>query len=39
MECRWQVLEVRGKGVEELSKKDKGLMDMDNSVVIAVGEV
>ena len=26
-----------GKGVEGLSKKEKGLMDMDNSVVI-VGE-
>ena len=24
-------------GVEELGKKEKGLMDMDNSVVIAVG--
>ena len=24
-------------GVEVLSKKEKGLMDMDNSVVIAVG--
>ena len=24
-----------GKGVEGLAKKEKGLMDMDNSVVIA----
>ena len=27
-----------GEGVEGLSKKEKGLMDMDNSVVIAGGE-
>ena len=26
-----------GQGVEGLSKKEKGLVDMDNSVVIAVG--
>ena len=26
-------------GVERLSKKEKGLMDMDNSVVIAGGKV
>ena len=26
-----------GEGVEGLSKKQKGLMDMDNSVVIAGG--
>ena len=26
-----------GEGVEGLSKKEKGLMDMDNSVVIAGG--
>ena len=24
-----------GEGVEELSKKEKGLMDVDNSVVVA----
>ena len=28
----------RHSGVEELIKKEKGLMDMENSVVIAVGE-
>ena len=27
----------RGKGMEGLSKKEKGLMDMDNSVVVAGG--
>ena len=27
----------KSSGNEELSKKEKGLMDMDNSVVIAVG--
>ena len=27
-----------GLGVEVLSKNEKGLMDMENSVVIAVGE-
>ena len=26
-----------GEGVEELSKREKGLMDMDNSVLIAEG--
>ena len=26
-----------GEGVEGMSKKEKGLMDMDNSVVIAGG--
>ena len=26
-----------GEGLEELSKKEKGLMDMDKSVVIAGG--
>ena len=28
-----------GLGVEGLSKKEKGLMDMDNNVVIAGGRV
>ena len=28
----------QGLGVEELSKKEKGLMDIDNSVVIAGGK-
>ena len=28
-----------GEGMEGLSKKEKGLMDMDNSVVIAGGGV
>ena len=29
---------AKGIGVEGLSKKEKGLMDMDNSVVIAGGK-
>ena len=29
----------RGVGMEGLSKKEKGLMDMDNSVVIAGGDI
>ena len=33
----WQLLEGSGLGMEGSSKKDKGLMDMDNSVVIAGG--
>ena len=39
MESRWQLVVVvgGGEGVEGLSKKEKGLMDMDNSVVIAGG--
>ena len=32
-----QVDSYDGVGVEELSRKEKGLMDMDNSVVIAGG--
>ena len=30
---------VGGEGVEGLGKKEKGLMDMDNSVVIGGGDV
>ena len=35
---RQSVGEEGGKGVEGLNKKEKGLMDMDNRVVIAGGE-
>ena len=38
MENRWQLLEGRGQG-EQIEQKEKGLMDMDNSVVMAVGGV
>ena len=31
----WQVVMGRGEGVDGLSKKEKGLIDMDKSVVIA----
>ena len=37
MESSCQLLWV-SKGVEGLSKKEKGLMNMDNSLVIAGGE-
>ena len=35
MESRWQLV-VGGYGVDRLSRKEKGLMDMDNRVVIVV---
>ena len=39
MENRWQLVAGVGgySGVEGLSKKEKGLMDMDNRVGIASG--
>ena len=37
MECRMTAVGVEIRGIEGLSKKEKGLMDMDNSVVIAGG--
>ena len=36
MESRWQLVGGR-EGMEGLSKKEKGLTDMDNSVVVAGG--
>ena len=38
METRMTAKVERDWAVEELSKKEKGLMGMDNSVVIAGGE-
>ena len=37
MESRVTASGVGGEGVEGLGKKEKGLMDMDNSVVITRG--
>ena len=37
MERIWTANGEGGYGLKELSKKEKGLMDMDNSVVIAAG--
>ena len=37
MESRLTAIVVRGWGVEGWSKKEKGLMDMGNGVVIAGG--
>ena len=34
IQSMWQLLEGRGQGVDGLSKKEKGLMDIDSSVVI-----
>ena len=32
MDSRWQLVGGVAQGVEGLSKKEKGIMDMDNSV-------
>ena len=37
MESRWQLVDGGSYGMEGLSKKEKELMNMDNSVVIARG--